>query len=191
MALSPFRARAHRRGPRPSIRHSPISCWATWRVSRSRRWISRRIFGPGRAKRIAQDDFKLNPRLTISAGVRWSYFGQPTDDQRAADELRSGALLRIAQPRRSIRRPAISSPDRRRCPTRTASSSAERILRIGRQDCAGPVEEFRAARSASRGIHSATARLSIRGGLRHLLRLQPVRRLMSSRSSRIRRSCRT
>jgi hypothetical protein len=28
----------------------------------------------------AQDDFKLNPRLTISAGVRWSYFGQPTDD---------------------------------------------------------------------------------------------------------------
>jgi hypothetical protein len=27
----------------------------------------------------AQDDFKLSPRLTISAGVRWSYFGQPTD----------------------------------------------------------------------------------------------------------------
>ncbi len=27
----------------------------------------------------AQDDFKLNPRLTLSAGVRWSYFGQPTD----------------------------------------------------------------------------------------------------------------
>ncbi len=27
----------------------------------------------------AQDDFKLSPRLTLSAGVRWSYFGQPTD----------------------------------------------------------------------------------------------------------------
>ncbi len=27
----------------------------------------------------AQDDFKVMPRLTISLGVRWSYFGQPTD----------------------------------------------------------------------------------------------------------------
>jgi hypothetical protein len=27
----------------------------------------------------AQDDFKLTPRLTLYMGVRWSYFGQPTD----------------------------------------------------------------------------------------------------------------
>jgi hypothetical protein len=27
----------------------------------------------------AQDDFKVNPRLTLSYGVRWSFFGQPTD----------------------------------------------------------------------------------------------------------------
>ena len=27
----------------------------------------------------AQDDFKVTPRLTLYAGVRWSYFGQPTD----------------------------------------------------------------------------------------------------------------
>ena len=27
----------------------------------------------------AQDDFKLNPRVTLYAGVRWSYFGQPID----------------------------------------------------------------------------------------------------------------
>jgi hypothetical protein len=27
----------------------------------------------------AQDDFKISPRLTIYAGVRWSYFGQPTE----------------------------------------------------------------------------------------------------------------
>jgi hypothetical protein len=27
----------------------------------------------------AQDDFKLSPRLTLSFGVRWSFFGQPTD----------------------------------------------------------------------------------------------------------------
>ena len=26
-----------------------------------------------------QDDFKFTPRLTVSAGVRWSYFGQPTE----------------------------------------------------------------------------------------------------------------
>jgi hypothetical protein len=27
----------------------------------------------------AQDDFKVAPRLTVYVGVRWSYFGQPTD----------------------------------------------------------------------------------------------------------------
>lgn len=27
----------------------------------------------------AQDDFKLSPRVTLYAGVRWSYFGQPKD----------------------------------------------------------------------------------------------------------------
>lgn len=27
----------------------------------------------------AQDDYRVNPRLTVYAGVRWSYFGQPTD----------------------------------------------------------------------------------------------------------------
>ena len=27
----------------------------------------------------AQDDFKVSPRLTVYAGVRWSFFGQPTD----------------------------------------------------------------------------------------------------------------
>ena len=28
----------------------------------------------------AQDDFKVTPRLTLYAGVRWSFFGQPTDN---------------------------------------------------------------------------------------------------------------
>jgi hypothetical protein len=27
----------------------------------------------------AQDDFKVSPRLTLSYGIRWSFFGQPTD----------------------------------------------------------------------------------------------------------------
>ena len=31
------------------------------------------------AEAYAQDDFKINPRLTLFMGVRWSYFGQPTD----------------------------------------------------------------------------------------------------------------
>ncbi|HWE50702.1 MAG TPA: TonB-dependent receptor [Bryobacteraceae bacterium] len=29
----------------------------------------------------AQDDFKFTPRITVSLGVRWSYFGQPTDSK--------------------------------------------------------------------------------------------------------------
>jgi hypothetical protein len=29
----------------------------------------------------AQDDFKVSPRLTLYMGVRWSYFGQPTDSK--------------------------------------------------------------------------------------------------------------
>ncbi len=29
----------------------------------------------------AQDDFRISPRLTLSLGVRWSFFGQPTETQ--------------------------------------------------------------------------------------------------------------
>jgi len=35
----------------------------------------------------AQDDFKLNPRLTLYVGVRWSYFGQPTDAKGRMDNF--------------------------------------------------------------------------------------------------------
>ena len=35
----------------------------------------------------AQDDFKLNPHLTLYAGVRWSLFGQPTDAHRLLDNF--------------------------------------------------------------------------------------------------------
>src|SRR6185436_9968877 len=28
---------------------------------------------------FGQDDYRLSPRLTVSLGVRWSYFGQPTE----------------------------------------------------------------------------------------------------------------
>jgi len=35
----------------------------------------------------AQDDFKLNPRLTIYAGVRWSFFGQPSDTNNLLDNF--------------------------------------------------------------------------------------------------------
>jgi len=35
----------------------------------------------------AQDDFKLNPHLTIYAGVRWSFFGQPSDTNNLLDNF--------------------------------------------------------------------------------------------------------
>jgi len=36
---------------------------------------------------FAQDDFKITPRLTIYAGVRWSFFGQPTDTTNLLDNF--------------------------------------------------------------------------------------------------------
>lgn len=35
----------------------------------------------------AQDDFKFTPRLTLYMGVRWSYFGQPTDSHGIMDNF--------------------------------------------------------------------------------------------------------
>ena len=34
-----------------------------------------------------QDDFKVTPRLTLSMGVRWSFFGQPTDSNHLMDNF--------------------------------------------------------------------------------------------------------
>ena len=34
-----------------------------------------------------QDDFKVSPRLTINVGVRWSFFGQPTDTNNLLDNF--------------------------------------------------------------------------------------------------------
>ena len=36
---------------------------------------------------FAQDDFKLTPHLTVYAGVRWSFFGQPTDTTNLLDNF--------------------------------------------------------------------------------------------------------
>jgi hypothetical protein len=36
---------------------------------------------------FAQDDFKITPRLTVYAGVRWSFFGQPTDSTNLLDNF--------------------------------------------------------------------------------------------------------
>ena len=38
----------------------------------------------------AQDDFKVSPRLTIFMGVRWSFFGQPTDSHGILDNFDPG-----------------------------------------------------------------------------------------------------
>ena len=35
----------------------------------------------------AQDDFKVNPHLTVYAGVRWCFFGQPTDTNNLLDNF--------------------------------------------------------------------------------------------------------
>ena len=34
-----------------------------------------------------QDDFKISPRLTVNVGVRWSFFGQPTDTRNLLDNF--------------------------------------------------------------------------------------------------------
>jgi hypothetical protein len=39
---------------------------------------------------FAQDDFKLTPHLTVYAGVRWSFFGQPTDSTNLLDNFNPG-----------------------------------------------------------------------------------------------------
>ena len=36
-----------------------------------------------------QDDVKLTPHLTLYAGVRWSYFGAPTDSTGLLNNFRS------------------------------------------------------------------------------------------------------
>lgn len=39
------------------------------------------------AEAYAQDDFKVTAQLTVFAGVRWSYFGQPTDNNHMLDNF--------------------------------------------------------------------------------------------------------
>jgi len=45
-----------------------------------------------------QDDFKVNARLTLSMGVRWSYFGLPTDSHNLLDNFDPGLYNRANAP---------------------------------------------------------------------------------------------
>jgi hypothetical protein len=47
----------------------------------------------------AQDDFKLSPRLTLSMGVRWSFFGQPSDSHGIIDNFDPGLYLAANAPK--------------------------------------------------------------------------------------------
>ena len=46
----------------------------------------------------AQDDFKLNPHLTVYAGVRWSFFGPPSDTNQLLDNFDPGLYNRANAP---------------------------------------------------------------------------------------------
>jgi hypothetical protein len=46
----------------------------------------------------AQDDWKLSPRLTVYLGVRWSYFGQPTDANGRLDNFDPSLYSRANAP---------------------------------------------------------------------------------------------
>ncbi|HEY3839011.1 MAG TPA: TonB-dependent receptor [Bryobacteraceae bacterium] len=45
-----------------------------------------------------QDDFKFSPRLTLYMGVRWSFFGQPTDSHGIMDNFDPGLYSRANAP---------------------------------------------------------------------------------------------
>jgi len=46
----------------------------------------------------AQDDFRVSPRFTLSYGVRWSYFGQPVDNNGKLDNFDPGTYLASQAP---------------------------------------------------------------------------------------------
>ena len=47
----------------------------------------------------AQDDFKVTPRLTIFMGVRWSFFGQPSDSHGILDNFDPGLYVAANAPK--------------------------------------------------------------------------------------------
>lgn len=47
----------------------------------------------------AQDDFKISPRLTLFMGVRWSFFGQPSDSHGILDNFDPGVYSAAAAPK--------------------------------------------------------------------------------------------
>lgn len=47
----------------------------------------------------AQDDFKVSPNLTLYMGVRWSFFGQPSDSGQLLDNFNPGTYNRANAPK--------------------------------------------------------------------------------------------
>ena len=48
---------------------------------------------------FAQDDFKLTPHLMVYAGVRWSFFGQPTDSTNLLDNFAPATYTAASAPK--------------------------------------------------------------------------------------------
>jgi hypothetical protein len=47
---------------------------------------------------FAQDDYRVSPRLTVYAGVRWSFYGQPVDQNHMLDNFDPSLYSRAAAP---------------------------------------------------------------------------------------------
>ena len=86
----------------------------------------------------AQDDFKLNPRLTLYVGVRWSYFGQPADNNGQLTNF-DRALYNAVERAQNRSRHGQHHRRQRDAAVHQRHHHRREELAVGLQDRAGPV----------------------------------------------------